>query len=57
MDILEEIVARKRVDLESLKAIYTEHDIHRQVEKLIDEGHPVASMRGALEASQTGIIA
>ena len=45
MDILEEIVARKRVDIDRLKAVYTEHDIHREVEKLIDEGSTVASMR------------
>ena len=57
MDILEEIVARKRVDLDRLKAVYTEHDIHREVEKLIDEGSTVASMRQALMQSTTGIIA
>ena len=57
MDILEEIVARKRVDLDRLKAVYTEHDIHREVEKLIDEGSTVASMRQALMQNTTGIIA
>ena len=57
MDILEEIVARKRVDLDCLKAVYTEHDIHREVEKLIDEGSTVASMRQALMQSTTAIIA
>lgn len=56
-DILEEIVARKRVDLQQLKAVYTEHDIHAEVEKLIDAGKPVASMRQALMQSPTGIIA
>ena len=57
MDILEEIVARKRIDLDHLKTVYTEHDIHREVEKLMDEGNPVASMRKALMQSKTGIIA
>ena len=57
MDILEEIVARKRIDLDHLKTVYTEHDIHREVEKLMDEGNPVASMRKALMQSKKGIIA
>lgn len=57
MDILEEIVARKRVDLDRLKTVYTERDIHAEVEKLIDEGKPVASMRESLMHSPTGIIA
>ncbi len=56
-DILEEIVARKRVDIERMKATYTEHDIHRQVELLIDEGSTVPSMRQSLMKSANGIIA
>lgn len=56
-DILEEIVARKRVDLDRLKTVYTEHDIHVEVEKLMDDGKPVPSMRKALMQSATGIIA
>ena len=57
MDILEEIVARKRADLDRLKTIYTEHDIHREVEKMLDDATPVASMRRAVTGSPTGIIA
>ena len=57
MDILEEIVARKRVDLDRMKAIYTEHDIHREVEKLMEDGKSVASLRCAIMGSPTGIIA
>ena len=57
MDILYEITARKRTDLERFKAAYTEHDIHRAVEQLIDRGDPVPSMRRALDESPMGIIA
>ena len=57
MDILEEITARKRVDLERMKAEHTEHEIHREAERLIDSGSPVPSMREALVESRTGIIA
>lgn len=57
MDILYEITARKRIDLERFKQTCTERDIHRAVEQLIDRGIPVPSMRRALEESPTGIIA
>lgn len=57
MDILYEITARKRMDLERIKAECTERDIHRDVERIIDEGAPVPSMRRALEENPVGIIA
>lgn len=57
MDILYEITARKRMDLERIKAECTERDIHRDVERIIDRGEAVPSMRRALEESPMGIIA
>ena len=57
MDILEEIVARKRVDLQQMKAQLTERTIHQEVELLMQQGIAVPSMRQALKSSQTGIIA
>ena len=57
MDILYEITARKRIDLERFKQEHSERDIHRDVERIIGEGRPVPSMRRALEESPSGIIA
>ena len=57
MDILEEIVARKRVDLQQMKAQLTERTIHQEVELLMQQGIAVPSMSQALKSSQTGIIA
>ena len=57
MDILEEIVARKRVDLQQMKAQLTERTIHQEVELLMQQGIFVPSMSQALKSSQTGIIA
>lgn len=54
-DILEEIVAHKRIELQTLKAQLPEKEIHRRVEALLDT--PVPSMRQALTDSSTGIIA
>ena len=54
-DILEEIVAHKRVEVEQMKALLSEREIHRQVEPLLD--FAVASMSQALTASGSGIIA
>lgn len=54
-DILEEIVAHKRLEVERFKAELSEREIHRQVEPLLD--FSVASMSQALTASDTGIIA
>ena len=55
MDILQEIVAHKRIEVERFKAELSEHEIHRRVESLLD--FSVASMSQALMASDSGIIA
>lgn len=54
-DILEEIVANKRLEVERFKQVVSERDIHRQVEALLD--FSVASMKTALVQSESGIIA
>lgn len=56
-DILEEIVAHKRLELQEMKALLTERDMHRQTEQYIDHHPHVTSMRKALLNSPTGIIA
>ena len=55
MDILEEIVANKRLEVERFKQELSEREIHRRVEAILDFG--VASMSQALTASDTGLIA
>ena len=54
-DILQEIVANKRVEVERFKAELSEREIHRRVEPLLD--FSVASMSQALTKSDSGIIA
>ena len=54
-DILQEIVANKRVEVERFKAELSEEEIHRRVEALLD--FSVASMSQALTESDSGIIA
>ena len=54
-DILQEIVAHKRVEVERFKAALSEREIHRRVEPLLD--FSVASMSKALTDSDSGIIA
>lgn len=54
-DILEEIVAHKRLEVERFKAALSEREIHRLVEPLLE--FSVASMSQALTSSDTGIIA
>ena len=54
-DILEEIVAHKRIEVERFKQELSEQEIHRRVEPLLD--FSVASMSQALTASDSGIIA
>ena len=54
-DILQEIVAHKRVEVERFKQELSETEIHRRVEAILDFG--VASMKEALTASDSGIIA
>ena len=55
MDILQEIVAHKRLEVERFKQELSEREIHRRVEPLLDFG--VASMSKALTDSTSGIIA
>ena len=55
MDILEEIVANKRLEVERFKLELSEHEIHRRVESLLD--FSVASMSKALTDSNSVIIA
>ena len=61
MDILEEIVAHKRIEVADAKEILPERELHRIVEQLIAndeaEGRLRLSMSKALIASETGIIA
>ena len=57
-DVLEEIVAWKRVEVEQCKAIKPLSVLARQVEsKVVAEAQPPPSMREALMRSATGIIA
>jgi indole-3-glycerol phosphate synthase len=56
-DILQEIVAHKRVELQQLKAEQPERELHRQVERLMEAGESLPSMADALRRSSTGIIA
>ena len=55
MDILEEIVANKRVEVEAAKMTVAPAVLHKQVEAILD--FSVASMKNALTASDSGIIA
>ena len=54
-DILEEIVAHKRVEVEQFKRSVPPAVLYDAVEKMVDE--PVASMRKSLMESESGIIA
>ena len=55
-DILDEIIANKRVEVEQFKKELSFRDLVAKVEKVMDEGAEVPSMRGALMASDSGII-
>lgn len=54
-DILQEIVAHKRIEVERFKAQLSEQEIHRKVETILDFSTP--SLSKALCASDSGIIA
>lgn len=56
-DILEEIVAHKRMEVERMKQLLSEREIHKQVEAIIDSTPAPPSMSKALRSSETGIIA
>lgn len=55
MDILDEIVAYKRIEVMRFKEQLPEREIHRRVEMLL--GNDLPSMRESLMESRTGIIA
>ena len=55
MDILEEITAYKRVEVERFKSALPSRELYRRVESVLDK--PLLSMRSALLASDNGIIA
>ena len=59
MDILEEIVAHKRIEVEQFKQVLPEREIHLRVEALMASpaGCSVPSMSKAIKESATGIIA
>ena len=58
MDILEEIVAHKRVEIEQRKQFIPPHRLYAMVDDLMrHEQQAPASMRQALLDSPTGIIA
>ena len=57
MDILEEIIAHKRIEVEQFKQAKPERTIYREVEQLLDTTPSAPSMKAALMASDTGIIA
>lgn len=54
-DVLDEIVAWKRIEVEKARELVPDADIHRQVESLLDCVQP--SMSKAIAESGTGIIA
>jgi len=58
-DILQEITAHKRLEIDAFKRELPETELHRQVEKLLVEpsNERCASMSQALMKSETGIIA
>ncbi len=55
MDVLEKIVAHKRVEVEKFKKVVPAYAIHSRVEAIL--GGKVPSMREAIVESTTGIIA
>ena len=56
-DVLEEILAWKRVEVERFKEVMPERVIHVRVEELMQQGNPLPSMRQALMSPGSGIIA
>ncbi len=54
-DVLEEIVAWKRIEVERFKEQVAPHTLYREVEQMLDTAVP--SMKAALMASDCGIIA
>ena len=57
MDILEEIVAHKKEEVEQFKQLVPPRQLYAVVEKMMDEASAPVSMRSALLQSDSGIIA
>lgn len=57
MDILDEIVAHKRLELERFKAELPPSILYNKVETLLESGSTCPSMRDSIMHSDTGIIA
>lgn len=55
MDILEEIIAHKRLEVFQLKGQAPKNDTRKEVERVLD--YPIKSLREAIMQSDTGIIA
>mgnify|MGYP002868789995 CR=1 FL=1 len=57
-DILEEIVAHKRIEVAEQKKVLSPSELYKEVEQIITDGkHPVNSMSRSLQSSDSGIIA
>lgn len=56
-DILEEIVASKRVEVAAMKEEIPPQDLHAKVDALLSEGRRTISMKSSLASSPSGIIA
>ena len=56
-DVLDEIVAWKRVEVERLKEVMPPHSMYVKVEELMQSGDVQPSMRQSLMTSDSGIIA
>lgn len=56
-DVLEEIVAWKRIEVEQQKELLPARGLYAEVERLVADGRATHSMSQALSASQSGIIA
>jgi len=58
MDILEEIVAYKKIEVEAQKSLVSPSSLYKTVEKMIGDGsaHSLISMKQSLASSASGII-
>lgn len=55
-DVLDEIIAHKRLEVERMKQLLSPHKLYTQVETMIEDS-PLTSMRSALMNAEVGIIA
>ena len=56
-DILQEIVAFKRIEVEQQKQVVSPRDLYAKVERLMSDGINARSMSRSLASSRYGIIA